>query len=46
MISMNDEFSNQASVLVEATHKAIKSYDVRSSSLNLSILNACAKHYI
>ena len=39
MISMNDKFSNQASMLVEAVRKAIENDDVRSGSLNLNALN-------
>ena len=36
---MNNKFSNQASILVEAVHEAIENNDVRSSSLNLNTLN-------
>ena len=39
IISMNNKFSNQASILVEAVRKAIENNDVRSSSLNLNTLN-------
>ena len=44
MISMNNKFSNQASVLVEAVRKAIENNDVRSGSFNLNALNVRAWH--
>jgi len=39
IISINNKFSNQASILVEAVCEAIENNDVRSSSLNLNTLN-------
>lgn len=42
MISMNNKFSNQASMLVEAVRKAIENNDIRSGSLNLNTLNVRA----
>ena len=36
---MNNNFSNQAGILVEAAHKAIENNDIRSGNLNLNTLN-------
>ena len=39
MISININFSNEASILVEAVCKAIENNNMRSSTLNLNTLN-------